>query len=186
MLILLDLDGVLADFERGFILAWQRAYPGLATVAFEDRINFHLAEDYPEAQRPLAQALMTAPGFISGLPPVPGAIEGYRALIATGLDVHICTSPLRVHTHCVGEKFEWVGRHLGTAAAERMIMTRDKTLVRGDLLIDDRPALRGTMAPGWRHILFDAPYNRIVTDKPRMDWSNWRSVLAGELYHFDR
>ncbi|WP_421446371.1 5' nucleotidase, NT5C type, partial [Agrobacterium tumefaciens] len=66
-----------------------------------------------------------------------------------------------------------------------MILTRDKTLVRGDLIIDDKPRIQGAVTPSWRHIVYDAPYNRQVTDAPRLTWQNWRSVLAGELYRGD-
>lgn len=102
------------------------------------------------------------------------------------MDVRICTSPLRQFENCVAEKFLWVERHLGRAATERMVLTRDKTLVRGDLLIDDRPSINGAVPPSWRHIVYDAPYNRHVADRPRLTWANWRNVLAGELYRADR
>jgi len=57
--------------------------------------------------------------------------------------------------------------------------------VQGDLLIDDKPLIQGAVRPCWKHILFDAPYNRDVADRPRINWSNWRNVLAGELYRAD-
>lgn len=186
MLILLDQDGVLADFEHAFIAAWRARHPDLEPVAYEDRRSFHILEDYPPDLRGLAEAIYTEPGFIRNLPPVPGAIEAYRELLALGMDVRICTSPLRQFENCVAEKFLWVERHLGRAATERLVMTRDKTLVRGDLLIDDRPHIEGAVPPSWRHILYDAPYNRHVADQPRLTWANWRSVLAGELYRADQ
>ena len=185
MLILLDQDGVLADFERAFLAAWRQRYPDIAPVEAENRKSFHLLEDYPPELRAQAEALYTAPGFISNLPPVPGAIEAYRELLALGMDVRICSSPLRQYENCVAEKYQWVERHLGRAATERLILTRDKTLVQGDLLIDDRPRVEGGARPRWRHIIYDAPYNRHETGRPRLTWSNWRNVLAGELYASD-
>lgn len=186
MLILLDQDGVLADFEHAFLDAWRQRHPDIEPVAYEDRRAFHILEDYPAELRPRAEAIYTSPGFIRNLPPVPGAIEAYHALLGLGMDVRICTSPLRQFENCVAEKFLWVERHLGRAATERMVLTRDKTLVRGDLLIDDRPNIKGAVPPSWRHIVYDAPYNRHVADRPRLTWANWRNVLAGELYRADR
>lgn len=185
MLVLLDQDGVLADFEHAFIAAWRERHPEIAPVAFENRTSFHILDDYPPELRAKAEAIYTAPGFIRNLPPVPGAIEAWRDLNALGLDVRICSSPLRQFENNVAEKFLWVEKHLGRAATEKLILTRDKTLVQGDLLIDDRPEIVGAVRPRWQHILYDAPYNRHVADRPRLNWQNWRNVLAGALYRAD-
>jgi len=186
MLILLDQDGVLADFEHAFIEAWRERHPDIPPVPYESRRSFHILEDYPPELRARAEAIYTAPGFIRNLPPVPGAVEAYRELLALGLDVRICSSPLRQFENCVAEKYLWVERHLGRAATERLVLTRDKTLVRGDLLIDDKPFIQGALPPSWRHIVYDTPYNRQETDHPRLTWANWRNVLAGELYRADQ
>lgn len=186
MIILIDQDGVLADFENAFISVWRQRHPDIAPVAFEDRKSFHLLEDYPPELHARAQAIYTASGFIRDLPPVPGAVEAFREMLALGMDLRICTAPLHQYENCVAEKFQWVERHLGRAATERIVMTRDKTLVRGDILIDDKPHIEGAVArPSWRHVVYDAPYNRHVADRPRMVWSDWRNVLAGQLYAAD-
>ncbi|CAM3681350.1 5'-3'-deoxyribonucleotidase [Bordetella sputigena] len=185
MLILIDQDGVLADFEKAFVAAWRQAHPDIPPVEVEDRRSFHILEDYPPELRPLAEALYTAPGFIRDLPPVPGALDAVRELSELGLDVRICSSPLRQYENCVAEKYHWIERHLGRAWTERLILTRDKTLVQGDILIDDRAVIEGAARPRWRHVLYDAPHNRHVTDKPRLTWANWRNVLGGELYRAD-
>jgi 5'-nucleotidase len=59
-----------------------------------------------------------------------------------------------------------------------MIIAADKTLVRGDVLIDDRPYIKGDFTPSWEYILYDQPYNRKNTEFRRLDWSNWREVLT--------
>lgn len=41
----------------------------------------------------------------------------------------------------------------------RLIITSDKTKIRGDLLIDDKPYITGSEYPAWEHVLFTAPYN---------------------------
>jgi 5'-nucleotidase len=66
--------------------------------------------------------------------------------------------------------------HLGTEFTTRVILTRDKTLVRGDGLIDDKPTIGGIATPQWRHVLFNQPYNRQFPG-PRVDWENWREAL---------
>lgn len=185
MLILLDQDGVLADFEHAFIAAWRERHPDIAPIEFEARKSFHILEDYPEDLRAKAEAIYTAPGFIRNLPPVPGAIDAVRELMALGMDVRICSSPLRQYDNNVLEKYQWIEQHLGRAATERLILTRDKTLVQGDLLIDDRPRIEGAVRPRWQHVIYDAPYNRHETGRLRLTWASWRNVLAGALYKAD-
>jgi hypothetical protein len=41
--------------------------------------------------------------------------------------------------------------HLGSEFTKRVILTRDKTLVRGDVLIDKKPTIGGISTPQWRH-----------------------------------
>jgi 5'-nucleotidase len=89
-----------------------------------------------------------------------GAAQAVTDLMSEGFDVYICTSPLVQYRNCVLEKYEWVEEHLGSEFTERVILTRDKTLVRGDVLIDDKPVIGGISTPQWRHVLFDQPYNR--------------------------
>lgn len=44
---------------------------------------------------------------------------------------------------CCQEKWEWVREHLGDEFLDRVILTRDKTVVRADLLVDDKPRITG-------------------------------------------
>lgn len=177
MLILIDQDNVLADFETGFRNAWAASgHPHPALPAHE-RKSFYVREDYPAHLAREVEAIYTAPGFFRDLPPLPGALAAVAAMAEAGHDLRICTSPLQAFHHCVTEKFEWVERHLGSAFASRIILTRDKTLVRGDILIDDNPRITGARAPDWRHILYDQPYNRHVPG-PRLTWESWREALA--------
>lgn len=40
-------------------------------------------------------------------------------------------------------QYAWVEKHLGYDFLEQVILTRDKTLIAGDLLIDDKPDILG-------------------------------------------
>lgn len=40
-------------------------------------------------------------------------------------------------------QYRWVEQNLGPQFVERMILTRDKTVVMGDLLIDDKDNIQG-------------------------------------------
>ncbi|WP_189535915.1 5' nucleotidase, NT5C type [Paludibacterium paludis] len=176
MLILVDQDGVLADFERGFYDTWRAGghdFPGIEPAA---RRCFYVRDDYPREYREKVDAICAAKGFYLDLPPVEGAVAAMRAMLEMGLDVRICTSPLQRYRHCVPEKYEWVERHLGTEFVSRLILTRDKTLVHGDILVDDKPEITGVRTPDWWHVVFDQPYNRHIGGA-RATWADWQSVL---------
>lgn len=182
MLILLDQDNVLADFERGFAESWQTRYGSPAPVN-PARPNFYIREDLPPEYRPQLHALCTAEGFFLNLPPKQGALEAARALLASGHDVRICTSPINDYRHCVGEKIAWVEQHLGAEWTHRVILTKDKTWVRGDILIDDKPAVSGSLPPVWQHWLYDAPYNRHLDTPHRVCWEqpeSWQMLLHAD------
>ncbi len=40
-------------------------------------------------------------------------------------------------------QYAWVEKHLGYDFLEQVILTRDKTLIAGDILIDDKPDILG-------------------------------------------
>jgi 5'-nucleotidase len=134
-------------------------------------------ESYPEELKQLVVEILLEPSFFRDMMPMVGAKEALFEMEQMGLEVFICTSPLTTYKNCVLEKFEWVENHLGADWVNRIILTKDKTLVKGDYLIDDKPAITGVeSSPVWEHILYDRPYNRDV-DKKRLVWTNWKNVL---------
>ena len=75
-------------------------------------------------------------GFFLDLEPIEGAIEGVRTL-QTKYDVWLLTIPSIKNTHCYTEKAEWIKKYLGEDMLNKMILCPDKSLVKGDFLIDD-------------------------------------------------
>jgi 5'-nucleotidase len=181
VLVLVDQDAVVADFDGGFELIWRERYPDRPFVEPAARRSFYIRDDYPAEYGDEIRAIHTAEGFISGLAPVQGALDALRAMLVVGHDVRICTSPLSTFRFCVTEKFQWVHDHLGADWVNRLIITKDKTLVRGDVLIDDKPEVTGALVPLWEHLVFEAPYN-VGAPGRHINWGNWRGVLA-EVEH---
>lgn len=175
-IILIDQDGVLADYTKAHLEAIREAFPELERISPLECIKWNTEEHFPPRYRKRIEALALSPGFFRNLEPLPGAILAMKELLQDGHDVRICTAPKRAFENCVGEKFAWVKEHLGQEFAERIIMTRDKTLVQGDILIDDKPDVSGRIVPSWTHILFDQPYNRSSRVR-RINWQNYREVL---------
>ncbi len=171
MLILVDMDGVQADFTQGVLDLMAEHYPEIPRLPYDAHTEFEVQHNYPEGVRNKIRRLCEQPGFFKNLKPVAGAIEGMRWLVAQRHDVRICTSPLKQWQQCVGEKYAWVAEHLGEEFVRSMIITRDKSLVSGAILIDDHPeaASKGSKQPEWMHWLYDQPYNRHVQGH-RVTW----------------
>lgn len=177
MRLLVDMDGVIADFEKGFFDAWTAKYPNKMRIPLEQRITFHVEEQYPAELKPLARAVYEQKGFFASLAPISGGLDALNEL-AIHNEVFICTSPISTYQHCVPEKYEWVEKHLGKDWVKKIIVTKDKTVVRGNFLIDDRPKIDGLDNPSWEHILYDQPYNRSVHNKCRLTWDKYKDVLG--------
>ncbi len=79
---------------------------------------------------------MYEPGFFRDLKPIDGALVAVRKLIKLGFEVQICTKPLAQSAHSYSEKVQWIGMWL-PELIYKINMTQDKSLVRGDYLIDD-------------------------------------------------
>ncbi len=175
--ILIDMDGVLCDYTGAHLREVAIRYPHLTQYIEDARLSWRSEERFPAEYRDDIEAIALEEGFFEHLEPIEGALDAVRALANDGHDVRICTAPKKIHTYCVPEKYNWVKKHLGQEFVEKMIMTRDKTLTQGDLLIDDKPEITGAGIPRWEHIVFDQPYNKDVPNR-RIDWGTYREVLG--------
>lgn len=106
-----DMDGVLCKFYEA------------AKKALTENPN----QKYPQSQW----------GFFLKLNEVEGAIEGFRKL-QEKYDVWILTRPSFRNVNCYTEKAQWVWDHLGLDVLQKTIMSPDKSLLKGDYLIDDQ------------------------------------------------
>jgi len=152
-------------------------------IFYLDRNQFYMSANYnskfgPEASQRVKDITIRE-GFFLSLAPFEGAVEAMQHLDGLpGVQVMICTSPLTAYQFCVKEKFDWIEKHLGSTWTSRIICTRDKTVVHGDILIDDRPVINGfNTSPTWEHVYFDQPYNRnSIGSKRRIQ--SWHDLEA--------
>jgi 5'-nucleotidase len=176
MLILLDQDGVLANFQEGFKAAWFKR--GLPDHIGTWESHWDLYDFIPKDLHSQVEEIMCEPGLFRNLAIMDGAVEAVHALVKEGHDVHICTSPWSSNETCVPEKLQWIQEYFGTAIRKNVIWTADKTLIKGQVLLDDRPQVTGRYVPEWEHVLFHSSYNKFLTGKRRMlSWKNWPMLL---------
>lgn len=77
-------------------------------------------------------------GFFSGLKPIPGAVGAYKWLKSQGFRVLFLTAPSVMNPLCYTEKRLSIEKIFGYTACEDLIIATDKSLLRGNVLIDDR------------------------------------------------
>ncbi len=176
---LVDMDGVLADYVGEYNKRWQEKYPQRPFVPRETMITHDIETHYDVKYGDDIRAISRKKDFFESLESFPGATEGIERLMHANNEVYICTSPNVFNKHCEYGKKQWIKQHLGMFWVRRMIITKDKTLVRGDYLIDDKPNITGLMKPTWEQIIYDQPYNRQeeMKDHKRMTWHKGLFIL---------
>lgn len=173
MIVLSDLDGVGAEWDGGFDRhAISEAYAHIQGIPLRhERKSFTFYDDVTPEVREAILEIMNHPTFYADLEPIPGWAEAMHELEHMGHTVRIVTTPWWTNPDCTRDKLNWVAKVLGEEWRTRVVLTGDKTVIRGDVLVDDKPNIHGAVTdPTWRHVLFDQPYNREV-ERPRIQ--NW-------------
>ncbi|WP_411373274.1 5' nucleotidase, NT5C type [Arthrobacter sp. MPF02] len=146
----------------------------------EQRTHYDYMFDNPHNME-IMEAAMNAEGLYLNLEPTPYAVEAMKEMQEEGIDTWFCSKPYPTHPTCTSEKLASVARHFGQEMAQKTILTHDKTLVFGHVLLDDKPTVTGAAVPAWKHVYYAQPYNAPGTgaqDIPRItDWRNWRNTL---------
>jgi 5'-nucleotidase len=155
--VLVDMDGVLADFDAAVL----HGIPVIERVA---RTHFYIAEDYPQHVANVEQ-ITSHPEFFRDLPLVDNALQGWQRLIDAGYRPRICSAPLSRNPEAVQGKLAWLRRHFVPRFGERVvseaIIDTMKSRYDGAALIDDRPEVDTNNGRAtWRHVVFDQPYNK--------------------------
>lgn len=178
--ILVDMDGVIADWGHAYGESLD-AHGEIAALIprHKDQRSFDLHAGRTPDEIEIIRSVMVEEGFYQRLRPIPGAKQALKAMVKTGHDVRIVTSPWVSNPTCASDKLNWIVKHYGSHWGARVVITSDKTIVRGDYLIDDKPDISGSQEPTWEHIYFHQPYNADRPERRRiMNWNEWETVIA--------
>lgn len=109
MRLYIDMDGVLCDIEAAH--AWARTH-------------------HPRVASP-----QSIPGLFRNMAPVEGAIEAVTTLRGLA-DVWILSDSSVRNPNCYSEKRIWVEQALDYGTAKKLILATDKSLLKGEFLVD--------------------------------------------------
>lgn len=182
MLIGLDMDGVETEWDL-WLDSQLDLDPTLATFPRQPERGWNTFADCDPAHKTAVYKILEHPDYYASLEPVPGAIEAAKKMRADGHDVLFISSPWESNPMGYQAKADWLNRHIGGWARKNLILTSDKTLVRADVLVDDKPVMKGRFidSPPWTRIFFTHTYNEGLPG-PRIDnWTDgsWEDVLYG-------
>lgn len=125
-ILLVDQDDVLADFMGAF---WHD-------------LRTNPAIKFPQSQYK----------FFENLEPIKDSIESIK-ILQEYYDIYILTRPSVRNPLCYTEKRVWIEKYLGFNMCKNLMIVYDKTMVKGDYLIDD-VIHSGVFKPEWKHIHF--------------------------------
>lgn len=160
--ILLDVDGVLADFVAGFLALLESELGIKATreqvAHFDIGASLGLSREHSSQVK---RALGSRVGFARELDIYPGAVEGVR-LLEPIADVYIVTSPWNSNPTWMHDREHWLEKHFGIPHS-RVIHTSAKYRVSGDVLVDDKTDTLGKWrdVQGGLPVQWETPHNRL-------------------------
>lgn len=136
MRVFVDMDGVLVDFDG-----------------------------YMKETGLTSETIKKTPHAYWKMKPMPEAIKAIHSLLGMGHDVWIATKPPTGIAYAYADKVTWVLDYI-PELKRKIVITHDKSLLRGDVLIDDRPHKANVDKFQGKVIHFGSPL-----------WPDWSEVL---------
>lgn len=158
--VLLDCDGVLADFIGGVLEIVERI-TGLCFDRHDvDQYDFCAALGIRGMDASLIKQAIAERGFCERLAPLEGARAGVKALHLIA-DVYVVTSPWNSSETWTHDRESWLWRHFKIPSS-RVIHTSAKHLVCGDVFVDDKTSTVAAWRDAWPDcgaVRWDTPHN---------------------------
>ena len=170
MRILLDMDGVVADF----MTLWLEQYNELTgeDIKLSDITGPNATKFVGEPY--LLKRIKDQCGFIRALKPLPGAIDGITKLHSDGHDIVFVSNGTNCPTSG-HEKRDWLNFYFHRQwRFAPLVLTYYKHYVRGDVLLDDMTKNLENLEHGTKGLLYHHKYNAQETGFERIyDWSHF-------------
>ena len=154
--VLVDMDNILADCDATIDQELRRRYPELS-IKPKNPWMWDAFDNKNSECALLVKEVINDENFWSLVQPLKTNIKNMLKLAQTE-DVWIVSFPFGLYA--TRDQKKWVEKNIGLEWADRLILTKDKTLVKGAYLFSDRPDVTGkNLSPSWQHWLILRPYN---------------------------
>ena len=178
LICLWDMDGVMVEWDEDFWIEVMKLQPELHLPPVHERMSYNMLESVPGLTEDTMTTVLNMPGFYAKLKPIDAAIDAFKEMNALGIKTFIASAPTTTNPDCASDKYNWVARVLGQDVADRTILSRDKTLLHGRFLIDDKDTIKGHHTPAWEHVVADKHYNQHSQALRRLtDFAEWRDIM---------
>ncbi len=162
------MDEVMADAVAEHLFRYNRDYSLKITKA--DLHGKWLWDVVALDHHPILEAYLRSDDFFEVLEVMHDAVRVVERL-QERYEVFIATAAMEVPTSFQA-KYRWLGRHFPFIPPAHIVFCGDKSILRGDFLIDDNPRqLRRFQGEG---ILYSSHHNALVTGFKRVE--NWLAV----------
>ena len=178
--LLLDMDNTIVDYSSP--IAQALSEKSGCEVTYNNWTN--ITENDKEMKE-LQKDKQKEDGFFFSLKPIKGALSALKEMEEMGFTIFIVSSPSISSDTCHSDKVRWLKQYLGDDWARKLVLTKDKTIIYGHILVDDRVDINGVCngRRPWKHVLFTQHYNSHITDKPHIKgWDNWIETIYNTIF----
>lgn len=152
LIILVDVDNVLEDLNTAWVNEINTKYG--TSVRPDEIVSWDIHKFFPTLSRNQVFSPLHTKDFWESLIPMDGSQEYLKRLISDGHKVVIVTS---CHPDTICYKYKFISKYFPFISFGDVIITSQKQLIRGDILIDDAP--HNLEDGGYKGILMSAPHN---------------------------
>lgn len=158
MTILVDMDDVLEQLVSAWCEYINEKFG--TSASYDDVRDWNMALAFPTLTREQVYSPELDDDFWNIVMPMPGADEAMRKMIADGHEVYVVTAS---YYQTLKAKLERVlFRYFPYIDWKHVIITSNKSMIRGDVLIDDGP--HNFEGERFGKLLFDAGHNRKIDE----------------------
>ncbi len=178
MIILIDMDEVLVDLLGKSLYYYNKFYPG-EDLTYDSIGTWDLPGDQAKWD-----TIWRQPSFFMSIPPARGATSALKIIRRLGEDGHDCyclSSP--ISAEAAHGKYIWFHSNLVVPGIlpgmRRLILTRSKHLIKGDVLVDDSPThIENFNRAGGRSIIYDQLWNRSLAGARARNWEEVYDIIT--------
>jgi 5'-nucleotidase len=135
--ILIDMDAVLVDILGTWLPLINKDYNENLTA--DNLTDWNVTGCAKNATHDQIMEYLYEEDFFANLKPIDGAIEVFKKLYEEGFNIWIVTAPPYDCKYAFSGKLEWIEKHLPFFPKDKVIFTRHKGQIKGNILFDDAP-----------------------------------------------